>query len=280
MIFRKEIKIVKKLAYKFQKPDSRDYLFIAELDVVPEMKLNAKAVVKVTENLPVTFSLRSSMSPILDQGNLGDCVSNAFALTLRYMSKNKLVLSRLFHYAITRIIENTAINDDSGVYLRDAAKVVANYGVTSESLWPYVNTMTNFAILPPLNVFRGCEKLSNFFYYKVNQSLTSLKQALLTNKCPIIFGLNVYSSFMMQSVSKNGFVPLPDTSKETLDGGHCMAIVGYDDAKIGWNNTKGMFICANSWGTGWGDAGYCYIPYAFMTNPNFASDFLYLSFTY
>ena len=36
-----------------------------------------------------------------------------------------------------------------------------------------------------------------------------------------------------------------------------MKIVGYDD-------TKSWFIVANSWGKGWGDKGYCYIPYEFM----------------
>lgn len=38
------------------------------------------------------------------------------------------------------------------------------------------------------------------------------------------------------------------------EGGHCVTIVGYDDA-------DGCWICKNSWGLGWGDRGYFRIGY-------------------
>ena len=37
-------------------------------------------------------------------------------------------------------------------------------------------------------------------------------------------------------------------------GGHCIVIVGYDDAKQAW-------LVRNSWGTGWGMSGYCWFAY-------------------
>jgi C1A family cysteine protease len=37
-------------------------------------------------------------------------------------------------------------------------------------------------------------------------------------------------------------------------GGHCVSCVGYDDG-------QGCWICKNSWGTGWGDAGFFRIAY-------------------
>jgi C1A family cysteine protease len=42
--------------------------------------------------------------------------------------------------------------------------------------------------------------------------------------------------------------------------------VGYDDAKQ-------VYIIRNSWGAGWGDKGYFYMSYAYMHNPDLASDF-------
>ncbi|HEX4883612.1 MAG TPA: C1 family peptidase, partial [Casimicrobiaceae bacterium] len=39
-----------------------------------------------------------------------------------------------------------------------------------------------------------------------------------------------------------------------LAGGHCVAIIGYDDAQSCW-------ICKNSWGPGWGDQGFFRIAY-------------------
>jgi hypothetical protein len=37
-------------------------------------------------------------------------------------------------------------------------------------------------------------------------------------------------------------------------GGHCVLVIGYDD-------TLGCWICKNSWGTGWGEAGFFRIAY-------------------
>jgi hypothetical protein len=44
-----------------------------------------------------------------------------------------------------------------------------------------------------------------------------------------------------------------------------VAVVGYDDAKQ-------SFICRNSWGDAWGDQGYCYLPYGYLTSPQLAFD--------
>jgi len=260
-----------KLCYKFQAEDHRDHLFISDLALTPEKKLNAKAVVNNATNVPTTFSLRLSISPILNQGSVGDCVSNAFALTISTMTNNKVNISRLFHYAVTRILEDSALSDDSGLYIRDAASSILNYGAVSESVWPYIES--KFSTCPSLACYKASNFFRNFSYTFVNQDLNSLKQCLAINKKPIIFGINVYSSFITQVVASNGQVPLPKTNSETLEGGHCMVIVGYDDSKK-------VFLCANSWGTSWGDKGFCYIPYDYLTNPKFANDFCYLSFLY
>ena len=39
---------------------------------------------------------------------------------------------------------------------------------------------------------------------------------------------------------------------------HGMLIVGYDDALC---SNNGAWIVKNSWGAGWGEAGYCYVAY-------------------
>ncbi len=48
-------------------------------------------------------------------------------------------------------------------------------------------------------------------------------------------------------------------------GGHAVLCVGYDDSKL-------LFICRNSWGTDEGEDGYYYMPYSYVTG-NLASDF-------
>ena len=42
---------------------------------------------------------------------------------------------------------------------------------------------------------------------------------------------------------------------------------------VGYDDFKKWFITMNSWGKSWGDKGFFYIPYDYLTNPNLASDF-------
>ena len=60
-------------------------------------------------------------------------------------------------------------------------------------------------------------------------------------------------------------MPMP-TPDENVAGGHAVCAVGFDD-------NKQAFIVRNSWGTSWGANGYFYMPYAFISNEEYASDF-------
>jgi C1A family cysteine protease len=62
-------------------------------------------------------------------------------------------------------------------------------------------------------------------------------------------------------------MPYPAAGEQLL-GGHAVAVVGYND-----NLNGGRFICRNSWGTGWGDRGYFYMPYQVIANANMSDDF-------
>ena len=64
-----------------------------------------------------------------------------------------------------------------------------------------------------------------------------------------VFGISVYSSFMDAT---NGIIPMPG-AHETLEGGHALLCVGYDDADQ-------TFLFKNSWNTTWGIEGYGKLP--------------------
>jgi C1A family cysteine protease len=49
-------------------------------------------------------------------------------------------------------------------------------------------------------------------------------------------------------------------------GGHAVMAVGYDDENQ-W------LIVMNSWGASWGDKGFFYLPYEYITNNNLSDDF-------
>ncbi|HBN08566.1 MAG TPA: hypothetical protein DD435_07915 [Cyanobacteria bacterium UBA8530] len=58
---------------------------------------------------------------------------------------------------------------------------------------------------------------------------------------------------LRKDVASTGIMPMPKPSEQVF-GGHAVLAVGYDDAKK-------VLIVRNSWGSGWGDKGYFYMPY-------------------
>ncbi len=232
-------------------PDHRDKLYARLTPVIPE-------------KLPAKVDLRPNCSPIQDQGQLGSCTANALAGNLDYLKKQQikkiLDFSRLFIYYNERVIEHT-VNTDSGAMLRDGIKTLVKLGACLESEWPY--DVNKFTIQPTAKDYSDALNYQITSYYRLS-GLNELKHTLSQNY-PFVFGFSVYESFESSEVAESGIVPLP-AKDEQLVGGHAVMAVGFDD------QTQ-QFIIRNSWGDLWGQNGYCFMPYEYLTNPNLASDF-------
>jgi hypothetical protein len=174
--------------------------------------------------------------------------------------RGSFIPSRLFIYYNEREMEGS-VNDDSGAIIRDGMKSVANQGVCAETMWPY--DVSKFKDKPPMACYDVATKHQAISYNAVTQTLDELR-GCLAEGFPVVFGFSVYESFESEAVAKTGIMPMP--MNERLLGGHAVKAVGYDDSKQ-W------FIVKNSWGSGWGDGGYFYMPYAYIIDPNMASDF-------
>ena len=221
-------------------------------------KFSESKFFKVME-LPPLVDLRSVDSLILDQSQLGSCTGNGICGCINFLHvKTGETFSRLFVYYNERAIEGT-VDQDSGANIDDGINSVKTQGVCLESTWPY--DITQFAVKPSDEAYTQASKDVVTDYLQVN-SLAEVKMCLASG-FPVVFGINVYESFEDSHVASSGHVPVPQSNEQCL-GGHCMKIVGYDDVNL-W------VIVANSWGTGWGDKGYCYLPYAYVNSD--ASDF-------
>lgn len=264
------------LNYKFQIGDERDYLH-SSVQHPTNQKYEVTSVVKKGVNhLYLTAASPSSYivpftCPILDQGDIGSCVIHTLAYSILQNTKNTVMPSRLALYAICRILDNTSLDSDDGTMIRTACSAIKNYGVCLEKLYPYVTS--KFSDFPPLTIFQNSKIFRSFTYIAIKQDLPSLKNALTTSKRPIVCGIMVYDSFMSNDVALTGIVPMPDTKNETLQGGHAITIIGYDDK-------KNVFVCVNSWGPTWGDKGKFYMPYNYILDKNLASDFTVGTFVY
>ena len=81
-----------------------------------------------------------------------------------------------------------------------------------------------------------------------------------------MFSFKTYAS--IDEVSRDGKIPFP-SGNENFTGSHAVVAVGYDDdfEIENWRNGKktvGAFLIRNSWGAGWGDGGYGWLPYDYI----------------
>lgn len=234
-------------------PDHRDFLFAAPLENLA--------------SLPARVDLRQQCpKEVYDQGQLGSCTANAIAGALEFDQMKQglktFTASRLFIYYNERVIEHT-VSADSGAQIRDGIKSVGSIGAPPETDWPY--DISKFAERPPqVPAYKEAPLGKALQYQRVPQVLNQMKGCLASGY-PFVYGFTVYESFESDEVAKTGAVPMPKAGEKVL-GGHAVVAVGYDDALQ-------RFISRNSWGAGWGMAGYFTIPYAYLTDSNLADDF-------
>jgi hypothetical protein len=214
------------------------------------------------------IDLRSGCPPVRNQLHIGSCT--AFASTALFdfvRRKNNLVKwtpSPLFTYYATRLADNT-VEEDNGATVRNALKSTVRDGVAMERTWPYIPN--KFTERPTQEAWDNAEKHQTLEYLVIDDFNKDAWLNCLNDGYPFIFGLNLYSSFFDPIFTMlGGFMQEPDRDNEKFVGGHCMMAVGY----LKNHNNKEYLIVQNSWGTNWGDSGFCYIPLSYiMSNDSF-----------
>lgn len=237
-------------------PDRRDSKFVNTLKGAP-----------VT--LAPVVDLRPKMPPVYNQGQLGSCTANGIGAALEYdeivQTGKGTMPSRLFIYYNERALEGT-VSEDAGAAIRDGVKVVHKYGAAPEKVWPYV--IARFTQRPPATAYAAAKKFAALRYHSVNPTVTELQTALSLGR-PVVFGFTVYSYFESVEMAQQGVLNVPQPDESVL-GGHCVVVAGYDTTR---EPGKVWFLVRNSWGAGWGKAGYFWMSEDYITDPYLASDF-------
>lgn len=252
-------------------PDFRDYT-ADHVEVAPLLEQTA-AVPKAALSLPATVDLRPWFPPIEQQGQLGSCTANAVVGLVEYYERRAfgkwIDASRLFLYKATRNL--LGWSGDTGAYLRSTIGALALFGVPPERYWGY--NITSFDVEPPAFCYAFGANYQAVTYYRLDPPGTGA-QAVIDNVrtaaasgLPSCFGFTVYSSIVQAGAS--GKAPFPALGESVL-GGHAVDVVGYDDSLEITNTnsagptTTGAFLIRNSWGSGWGNAGYGWLPYEYV----------------
>ena len=216
--------------------------------------------------LPAVVDLRTWRSPqakfatpkILDQGQLGSCTVNCTNSMIQYVERlhddpDQDKLSRLWLYWYMREKMGT-VEEDSGGYLRDALDIAAKRGVPRETYWPYI--IEKFRQAPTAGTV-SAQHHRVLEYRSVSDTSERDMQACLAEGYPFVFGFAVYESFWQ--IDTDGWWT---GERGGIDGYHAVACWGYDFRDT--NPARQHWIIRNSWGTGWGDGGYFYVPRAWL----------------
>ena len=218
--------------------------------------------------------LRKYIDRVYHQGQLDSCsaciVCAAYALELkREAARTKgsysyFDSSRLFLFYNSREFDGTT-GQDAGVTIRDALRAMYKWGVCRELYWPYVERKVTKK--PPSVSYQDALGNRVTKYEYLDQDIHQFR-ACLKEGFPFAFGFELYKSFNKSENKKKGLMPMP-SDKEIKSGKyilHGVLAVGYDD-------TTRRITVLNSWGESFGDKGYFYMPYDYITEPDRAFDF-------
>lgn len=224
-------------------PES-EYAGIPEVKLSDEMRLRA---------LPTSVNLVTP--PVGNQGGEGSCVSWGVGYAGRSITWHQqyggvfALSSNIFspEFIYNQIKISTC---DAGSYVTSGLNLLKDKGVCLWSSMPY--TDTSCSTLPNETQLAEAANYKISSYAKVPVTELDFKNQLAAGK-PIVVAGNVSKDFMYLT---NGAI-LKRFKGKSL-GGHCYCVVGYDDAKR-------AFKFQNSWGTGWGSAGFGWIDYASLS---------------
>ncbi len=227
-----------------------------DLAVNPLGELKETKAIPRAESPQVDYA--SYMLPVGDQQNEGCSTGFAAAAALEYQilktPHERITISPRHLYYFARIRGGFDMNSDTGAHIRDIAAIMLERGGIPEDVWPYIagKYMDN----PPAGV-------ETVRHYKITEKhkLNSLDdfKAALQNFGPVILGIFIYrSGFLLEDINlRSGVIPDPEPHEQAV-GGHAVCAVGYDDK-------TGLVKFRNSWGENWGDNGYGYISYNYLS---------------
>ncbi|MFH1563062.1 MAG: C1 family peptidase [Nitrospirota bacterium] len=219
---------------------------------IKEPQLEPGITVQPKRALPTTLDWRNVggtnwTTPIRNQANCGSCVAFGAIGALEPLVRIEVNNPTLpIDLSEQHLFSCGGGDCDWGWYPSMAANYLKYSGTPDETCYPYQSWDGND--YPCLGTCpdwpNRAVKITQWNW--VANNVDNIRGALLGT--PLSTTMDVYDDFF----SYTGGVY--EHTWGALAGGHQITFVGY-------NNTEGYWICKNSWGTGWGEAGWFKIKY-------------------
>lgn len=225
------------------------------LGVVPdktflqEVKLAAAAPQGILPSFDPEVDWRTKnggkLSPVKDQGTCGSCVSFGTVGMLESMALIERNVLLDLSEADLHFCSSHGANCN-GWYPSFALQAVRSRGVCDEARFPYASAFSGGSpqcILAP-------DRAQHVYNFQTSTWIIfdAYRKDWLSHNGPMTACITVYDDFF----SYGGGVYHHVSGSRA--GGHCILVVGY-------SQSQGCWICKNSWGTAWGEAGFFRIAY-------------------
>jgi hypothetical protein len=245
--------------------DGNHSLSAAAKDAAGNTKTVTIAVAKNTTitTLPPSTTVPSSysllMPPVQNQGTEFSCVAFAVGYAARSAEQFYKTKATSYSYATNIfspefLYNQTKISADcgSGTSIMQALDFMKSIGICTWQSMPYSST-NGCSLLPNGSQSSEAANYKISSYSAVYKSdITAIKTSLI-NHHPVVFAAAIDNSFIN---AQPGFIWKAYSGSASIS--HAMAICGYDDTKHAWK-------VMSSWGTSWGDNGYSWIDYDFLS---------------
>jgi C1A family cysteine protease len=225
------------------------------LGLIPSKSSEENYTASELMSVPSSFDWRnyngSFVTPIRDQGNCGSCW--AFATTAALESQELIINSTPginLDLSEQMLVCCSKSGDCNGGDIGLPSNYIRYTGLPSENCCPYTATNSSCNLNSCTSECIDLHTITGWHW--VTKSVENLKSELCTYG-PLITTMRVYKDFFSYQSGIYSKVKGP------YQGDHAILIVGYNDSGQ-------YFIVKNSWGTGWGEAGYFRIAYSELTS--------------
>ncbi len=219
-------------------------------------------------NLPDQVSYEQFCPSVGDQGQQETSVAFATAYYLRTIMEGKeqnltqkpqldqARFSPTFVY--DKIRDPKDINCKGGGTIEEALDVLKTAGVPrlKNLAYPLCNQAVPVAVTQEAAQFRIGDYQQLFTDQTApDQKVLAVKKALAEGN-PVVAGIGAPLSF---EEARAVWEPAPNEKADDILYNQAICVIGYNDKLHG-----GAFRIVNSWNTGWGEKGFCWIPYAYF----------------